>query len=122
MNFLRRLFFGQPPNRPESVAAKLDPRNIGHVIAAISKDDLLRLEFALFKAHVEDVCIPQIRAGGRKDGCSPLVISISGYDTDPRELWQIEEVRVWFGCYVRFTPTPLISCPKGPFNSISLFS
>ena len=47
--------------------------------------------------------------------------SLTRAETDPRELWQIEEVRVWFGRCVRFTPATFISCPKGPFNSISLF-
>lgn len=127
MNFLRRIFARRSRSVPSpcsqqvqlpgtnqarpaepspalSGEAKAAAQAAGHVISVISKEDILRKDLSLFRTHIEDICIPQIRTGGRDDGCSALVLSIDGYDKDRRELWNIPEVLEWFKTLSRTYP------------------
>lgn len=85
--------FEKKMGRYQPLQKKALADKIGYVFFAISKEQVLEKDVSMFNPHIESVCIPQIRSGHLH---SLVVLSVSGYDEDPRELWDILEVILWF--------------------------
>ncbi len=84
MSFWKRLFGDSKANISQ----------IGMSYVIISKDHILSCNYELLLKFINEVCIPQIKSGNST--YSTIILSINGYDHDPRSLWNIPEVVLWF--------------------------
>jgi len=86
---------------------------IGHIILAISKEQVFQKDVSMFKTIIENTCIPQIRLADHPLVCSPVELFISGYDNDTRELWDIPEAVEWYKTlYKNYPYVPYFLSPR----------
>lgn len=84
MSFWKRLFG----------TSKNNINRIGMSYVIISKEHVLSYNYELLLKFIDEVSIPQIKSGN--SAYATIILSINGYDHDPRSLWDIPEVVLWF--------------------------
>lgn len=81
-------------NNEESSQRASVERNIGTSFLIIPKTDILKRNFSALLSFINSISLPQIKAGDKN--YAKMVISIDGYDSDERPIWEIPEVVEWF--------------------------
>jgi hypothetical protein len=67
---------------------------IGTSYLIIPKEHILEKDVSNFENFVDTICLAQLGSG--QANYAIAVLSIDGFNDDPRSLWHIPEVREWF--------------------------
>jgi hypothetical protein len=103
-------FFDWLRPKMKEASPNIPIEKIGISSVIIPNDHILSKDFSMLTSYIERVCIPQIRSGILN--YSTIVLSINGYDNDPRSLWDIPEVVSWFKMLFKVHPyIPLLLSP-----------
>jgi hypothetical protein len=89
----------EPGNRPKSQDIRLPtpppvPPRGGEKKVVVTRAEVESVDLSRVRGVVEAEA--DLLAKGKLDS-GDLVVTLDGYNSDPRELWQIPEVQAWFG-------------------------